>query len=519
MSDVPEGWVVKPVPELFEINPGKPPTDALPAEATVTFVPMPAVDADQGTIASPHERAFGEVRKGYTAFRNEDVILAKITPCFENGKAAIARGLTNGLGFGSSEFHVFRSRGAVTPDYLYHFLRQTAFRREAQEYMTGTAGQARVPTSYLEGIELAVPPLPEQKRIVAKIKALLAEVNAARDRLEKVPALLKRFRQSVLAAACSGSLTEDWRRENKNVEGAAALVKQAQLIEAQSPTKKKRERSEAWQDEEAPERNDEIPGTWCWSSVGTFVSDSFYGPRFSSEEYAESGVPTIRTSDIDRNGNIIFDNPPRLTLTKQQVTELGLQSGDLLVTRTGATIGKCALYRSDLGPAVPSAYLIRFRLRQECVDPQYVLTFLLSPYGQDQLLAGTTAVAQPNINAPTVKAVRLPLPPLAEQQEIVRRVRRFIGMIENLEGQLDGIARRSATLAQSILAKAFRGELVPTEAALARSEGREYESAAQLLARVHAERQAQEPVKVSKRKKAAERVAEAPKKSKRRAAG
>src|SRR5438552_2865741 len=98
--------------------------NALPAGALVTFVPMPAVDADLGTIASPQQRAFGAVRNGYTAFREQDVIVAKITPCMENGKAAIARDLLNGLGFGSTEFHVLRPNGATLPEYLFYYVRQ-----------------------------------------------------------------------------------------------------------------------------------------------------------------------------------------------------------------------------------------------------------------------------------------------------------------------------------------------------------------------------------------------------------
>ena len=121
--------------EVCAINPPKPAADALPSDARVTFVPMPSVDADRGTIANPSTRPFGEVRRGFTAFRNDDVIMAKITPCMENGKAAIARNLQNGLGFGSTEFHVLRSNGAVLPEYLFHFIRQESFRKAAEAEM------------------------------------------------------------------------------------------------------------------------------------------------------------------------------------------------------------------------------------------------------------------------------------------------------------------------------------------------------------------------------------------------
>src|SRR5215468_2247151 len=105
---LPEGWASRPLPEAFDLNPPKPPADALPADAEVSFVAMPAVDAERGLILSPAARPFAQVRKAYTAFADNDVLLAKITPCFENGKAAVARNLKSGLGFGSSEFFVLR---------------------------------------------------------------------------------------------------------------------------------------------------------------------------------------------------------------------------------------------------------------------------------------------------------------------------------------------------------------------------------------------------------------------------
>jgi type I restriction enzyme S subunit len=196
---------------VCQVNPAKAARDALPADAEVTFVPMPAVDADSGAITAPQVRAFGEVRKGFTSFRDGDVIMAKITPCMENGKAAIARGLRCGLGFGSTEFHVLRPSEAALPEFVYYFIRQESFRAAAEMEMTGSVGQKRVPAEFVQNARMPLPPLPEQVRIVARVAELSAHVDAARERLAKVPAILKRLRQTVLMAALSGRLTEDWR--------------------------------------------------------------------------------------------------------------------------------------------------------------------------------------------------------------------------------------------------------------------------------------------------------------------
>lgn len=152
--------------EICEINPRLPRDHGLADDTVVTFVPMAAVDEVTGTIATPQTRAFAEVKKGFTSFRDGDVLFAKITPCMENGKAALAQGLAGGIGFGSTEFHVLRASGQVLPEWLRYFVRREAFRHEAKRNFTGTAGQQRVPTTFLAGAEIPVPPLPEQRQIV-----------------------------------------------------------------------------------------------------------------------------------------------------------------------------------------------------------------------------------------------------------------------------------------------------------------------------------------------------------------
>jgi len=214
-SELPEGWKFVSFEDVLEINPSKPPKDIVPPDTSVAFVPMPAVDAVSGEITEPEIRPISEVRKGYTAFRNDDVIFAKITPCMENGKAAVARNLLNNLGFGSTEFIVFRSKGAILPDYLYHYIRQESYRKLAESNMTGSVGQKRVPKDFVQNSFIPLPSLPEQHRIVSAIEALFARLDATNEKLDRVPEIMKKFRQSVLAAACDGRLTEDWREQNK----------------------------------------------------------------------------------------------------------------------------------------------------------------------------------------------------------------------------------------------------------------------------------------------------------------
>ena len=127
---------------------------------------MAAVDPRTGTFAVREERRLAEVSNGFTAFEEGDVLFAKITPCMQNGKAALAQNLTNGLGRGSTEFYVLRPGHRVLGEYVWHFVRQPQFREAAKRSFTGTAGQQRVPRSFVENALIPLPPLDEPQRIV-----------------------------------------------------------------------------------------------------------------------------------------------------------------------------------------------------------------------------------------------------------------------------------------------------------------------------------------------------------------
>jgi type I restriction enzyme S subunit len=174
---LPETWVEARLGDICEINPGFPASERPSGETPVTFVPMSAVDEVSGSITSPEIRKYSEVAKGYTYFGEGDVLFAKITPCMENGKAAIAHNLENGIGFGSTEFHVFRPGPELLADYLHLFIRQSWFREYAKRAFTGSAGQQRVPERFFWRVKIPLPVLEEQQRIVKTLQALKALRN------------------------------------------------------------------------------------------------------------------------------------------------------------------------------------------------------------------------------------------------------------------------------------------------------------------------------------------------------
>lgn len=165
MSDselVPPGWQEKRLREVAEINP---PVDQVPdSDIEVSFVPMEDVSED-ARIVGNRTRPYREVATGYTAFQQGDILIAKITPCFENGKGALAQDLVNGIGFGSTEFHVVRAKTGVDSEFLRHLTLSHRFRGHGELNMQGSAGQKRVPADFIRSYLFLCPPLREQRRI------------------------------------------------------------------------------------------------------------------------------------------------------------------------------------------------------------------------------------------------------------------------------------------------------------------------------------------------------------------
>lgn len=199
-------WEFGNIPQFAEVNPsrrGK--TDFSPL-MPVSFVPMAAVDDTTGSIVRATIRPYAEVSKGYTWFNDGDIIFARITPCMQNGKVAIAEGLANSIGFGSTEFHVLRPGPKIIGRWLYILMRHKDFKKDAETHFKGTAGQQRVPQSFLQQKVIPIPPLPEQRRIVAYLDEIQAKVDALRRLQEETGAELDALMPAVLDRAFKGEL-------------------------------------------------------------------------------------------------------------------------------------------------------------------------------------------------------------------------------------------------------------------------------------------------------------------------
>ncbi|MGB9667186.1 MAG: restriction endonuclease subunit S, partial [Candidatus Cryosericum sp.] len=185
-------WPMAELGEVCIVNPRKSELADLDGSTVVSFVPMSDIGEHEMYFEPRESKQLSEVTTSYTYFKDGDVLLAKVTPCFENGKAGIARGLRNGIGFGSSEFYVLRPTGTLLPEWVFMCAATPAFRAWASPQMTGTGGLQRVPRAVVESYQIPLPPLATQQAIVAEIEAEQALVAANRE-------LITRFEKKIQA--------------------------------------------------------------------------------------------------------------------------------------------------------------------------------------------------------------------------------------------------------------------------------------------------------------------------------
>lgn len=346
--------------------------ETLPANTSISFVPMAAVSAEEARVTIAVDRPYTEVSKGYTSFHDGDVLVAKITPCFENGKIAQAV-LPRPIGFGSTEFHVIRPKpGMADARYLHHFLRQTSVRIEGERRMTGSGGQRRVPESFLAQLEVRAPSLPEQRRIAG----ILDQADALRAKRREALAQLDGLAQAIFVEMFGKSLL-------------------------------------------APSR----------ATLGDFVQDFRYG---TSEKSGASGYPALRIPNI-ASGRLDLRELKTVPVTPAEFDRLRLKDGDLLFVRTNGNpdqVGRCAVFETMLveetifepSKFIYASYLIRARAKQDEILPVVLQQYLSDGEGRRALRARCkTSAGQYNINTESLRAIPVPIFPRADQQTFATR--------------------------------------------------------------------------------------------------
>ena len=333
---IPANWQWSRIAEIGAISP----RNNVPDNLTASFVSMPMISSQYGVGHKHQPRPWVSIKKGYTHFAEGDVGLAKITPCFENGKSTVFRNLTGGVGSGTTELHIIRPL-FVIPDYIIIFLKCPHFIQTGIDRMTGTAGQKRVPTEYFSNAPFPLPPFAEQRRIVAKVHDMMAlcdqleaartEREVTRNRLSAAslgrlnapdpdpatfqnhvafaldnltplstrPDQITVLRQTILNLAISGRLVE----QNPNDAPAYKLLNKIQTKKRELYASKVIPRSKTLPALEDMENLWPLPQGWKWSMLGDLCYQVSDGPHFSPQYVgAEEGIPFLSTRNVQIDG-------------------------------------------------------------------------------------------------------------------------------------------------------------------------------------------------------------------------
>ncbi len=403
-EELPQGWASASFTEVFDIQGGtQPPKSTFKYEPTDGYVRLLQI-RDFGSKPVP---TFIRKKPTVKTCKKDDVLIGRYG-------ASVGRICTGMEG----AYNVALAK-VVIPEqferrFVFHLLRSPLFQRPILDIER--SAQDGFNKEDLAEIILPLPPLGEQRRIVAKLEKLLGKVDACQQRLSKIPVLLKRFRQSVVAAACSGRLTADWREENSQEDWRGLTIKNA-------------------------------------------TTDISYGYTAKASQDT-SGVKYLRITDI-QNGKVNWHTVPYCNIPSSRIGRYLLTAGDIVFARTGATTGKSFLIGS-CPKVVFASYLIRVR-PNDLVTPEFLYLFFQSDDYWQQVSENISGSAQPNCNATKLAGLAFMLPSLAEQQEIVRRVDALFALADELEARYAKAKAHVDKLTQSILAKAFRGELVPQD--------------------------------------------------------
>ncbi len=487
--ELPKGWEWVRLGRIGEINP----RNVLDDDKEAGFVPMPLISAEYGEPHKFEHRQWAEIKKGYTHFADEDVALAKITPCFENGKSCVFRELPNGIGAGTTELHIFRNTfDAICPEYLLAYLKNPRYIASGIQKMTGSAGQKRVPTDFFAQNPFPLPPLAELQRIVAKIDQLMARC----DELEKLRAEREQKRRTVHTAALNRLLmatkgddfSSAWRfisqqfvelysvKENV-VELRKAILQLAvmgklvpqdpndppanQLLKEIEAEKKQWVKEGKLKKLKPPSRiaEDELPfalpKSWLWVRIEDIAETIDYGTsQKTGDDF--SLVPVYRMGNIV-DGRLIDDGFKYLPPDIDDLPKLYLKRNDILFNRTNSyeLVGKSALYTGQNDRATFASYLIRVRLREECLQPIFFGLAMNSPYFRLTQIEPKIVqqCGQANFNGTKLSLCLVPLPPLPEQHRIVAKIDQLMSLCDTLEQRIAASTVKQTELLNAIMAQ------------------------------------------------------------------
>ena len=403
-------WEVKPLGEVCTIKPPKSEARAKLADGDeVSFAPMEDLGIGVKYLQPHRTRHLGEVSGSYTYFADGDVLLAKITPCFENGKLGVARGLTNGVGFGSSEYIVLRPAPTLDNEFLYYYLARPTFLEEGARTMTGAVGHKRVAKEFVESCLIPLPPLPEQRRIVAILDETFEAIATAKANTERN---LRNIRE-----LCECEL------ESLFASGAAK-----------------------W-----PERPLQQ------------VAHITNGYAFKSTDFqAMAGVKSIKITNVGVREFV--DDPGNFLPTALAHRHAGVAVAEgsivLALTRTLIAGGlKVAVVPVDFHGALLNQRVAAIQPRGSQLESPFLLAYLSTRRVTDYVKVRVNTLMQPNLSIADLRLLPVPLPAMAEQREVVAKLMELEAHSKRLESVYRRMLAAFDELKKALLHEAFSGRL------------------------------------------------------------
>lgn len=439
--EVPQGWEWCRVSSLFQINPKVVAED----NTSAAFIPMEAISAGYGSEFRYYEKEWGEIKSGYTAFADNDIAFAKITPCFQNRKSAIFEGLPNGIGAGTTELKILRTYGeTINRWFVLYFLESPYFIDEAT--FKGTANQQRIIVGYLENKLFPLPPLAEQVRIVDKIglvMPIIDKYSKSQELLDKMNVELNEcLKKSVLQEAIQGKLVPQIAEEGTAHELLEQIKAEKQKLVKEGKLKKsalassvifRGDDNKYWEksedgsvciDEEIPF---EIPSNWAWVRLDDICS---FIHRGKSPKYSPiKKYPVVAQKCNQWAGFSIekakFIEPKSITSYND---EYFLQDRDLMWNSTGlGTLGRMAIYYTILNPyelAVADSHVTVIRPYKTHIVSEYLYYYFASNTVQSVIEDKSDgSTKQKELATKTIKSYLVPLPPFVEQLRIVQKIK------------------------------------------------------------------------------------------------
>ena len=399
-----EGWQTKTLGQVCQIKPPKSEArDRLATDALVSFLPMEDMGIDKKFVRATQTKPLSAVAGSYTYFADCDVLLAKITPCFENGKLGIAEHLTNGIGFGSSEYIVFRPDETLSREWLYYYLSREVFRVEGAARMSGAVGHKRVAKEFIESYPIPVPPLPEQQRIVGILDEAFGGIATAKANAKK------------------------------NLQNARALFENhLQSVFTQR----------------GPEWVDRTLDQVCIVERGS-------SPRPIKEYFTTKpdGVNWIKIGDTEEGGKYVYSTAQKVTPEGAKQSRF-VKEGDFILTNS-MSFGRPYIMKTS-GYIHDGWFVLRLNI---AIDTDYFYYLLSSAIVQSQFASLASGSVVKNISGDLVKQAVLPIPPLAHQHAIVKKL---LGLSEETQRLASLYERKLAALDElkkSLLHQAFTGSL------------------------------------------------------------